>query len=239
MGSRASGGDILLHVAPIAHSVCLVYHTKPAVFKIPPNSEQQPEITAIDTDGRVHFKNGESRVVDDIILCTGYQFGFPFLTSDSGITVEAGKRVNHVYKHTFNIEHPSMVFVGLNYPVVPFPFLDVQARFAMSVLTGDTKLPPREEMLTDTKSDYVARSKEGIPHKHSHRLTDQFVFIRELVQIAGLKPHPLKYEKLNKIVFEARKYNLLNFRKYDYSVTERSDGEVVITKHLRAGETLV
>ena len=239
MGPRASGSDILLHVAPTAHSVCVVYHTKPAKFKLPPNAEQQPQIVRIDTDGTIHFENGESRIVDNIILCTGYEYSFPFLTNESGITVERGKRVNHVYKHMFNIEHPSMVFIGLNYPVVPFPFLDIQARFLLSVMTGQTKLPSQAKMLTDCKADYVTREREGIPHKHSHRLSNQFVFIRELIKMGGLEPHPPKYEELNDAVFECRKYDLLNYRKYDYSVSETSDGEVVISKHLRPGETLV
>ncbi|CAI8023408.1 Thiol-specific monooxygenase [Geodia barretti] len=85
VGPRASSSDILLHVAPLAHS--------------------------------------------------------------------AGKCVNHVYKHTFNIQHPSMVFVGLNYPVVPFSFLRVQVRFVLSVLTGHMQLLSQEDMLADCRAD--------------------------------------------------------------------------------------
>ena len=239
MGPRASGSDILLHVAPLAHSVVLVYHTTRALYKLPPNAEQQPSIVGIATDGTVHFENGESRIVDDIILCTGYEYHFPFLTSDSGITVEAGKRVNHVYKHTFNIQHPSMVFIGLNYPVVPFPFFDVHVRFVLSVLTGHTQLPSQEDMLADCRADYDRRLGQGIPFKHSHRLSNQFSFINELIEMAGLKPHPPKYEKLNKMTFESRKFDLLNFRKYEYRVSESSESDVEITRHLRSGGTLV
>ena len=216
-----------------------MYHTSPALYTLPPNAEQQPSIAGIDTDGTVHFVNGESRVVDDIILCTGYQYNFPFLSNDSGITVEAGKRVKHLYKHTFNIEHPSVVFVGLNYPVVPFPFFDVQVRFILSVLTGQTQLPSREDMLADCKADYTRRLQQGVPFKHTHRLANQFLFIDELIEIAGLEAHPPKYKKLNQITFESRKFDVLNFRKYEYRVSERNDGEVDITRHLHSGETLV
>ena len=57
--------------------------------------------------------------------------------------------------------------------------------------------------------------------------------------MAGLEPHPPKYEKLNQITFESRKFDVLNFRKYEYRVSERNDGEVDITRYLRSGETLV
>lgn len=229
----------MLHVSPVARSVCLVYNTTPAVYKLPPNAEQQPAITGIDTDGTIHFKNGDSRIVDDIILCTGYEYDFPFLGSGSGIAVEAGKCIKHIYKQTFNIQHPSMVFIGLNYPVVPFPFIDVQVRFVFSVLTGQTQLPSQEDMLANCKADYTRKLQEGIPFKHTHRLPNQFATIREYVQMAGLKPHPAKYEKLNKMSYEGRKYDFLNFRKYDYEVSENSEGVVVITKYLHNGETLV
>ena len=52
-------------------------------------------------------------------------------------------------------------------------------------------------------------------------------------------PHPPKYEKLNKMTFESRKFDLLNFRKYEYRVSESSESEVEITRHLPSGETLV
>ena len=235
VGTMPSGCDTLIQVSPVASSICLVYHNSPVQFKLPPNAEQQPQIVGIDTDGTVHFENGESRVVDEIILCTGYQYNYPFLSSDSGIEVEAGKCVKHLYKHMFNIEHPSMVFVGLNYPVCPFAFFDVQARFILSVLTGQTQLPSQEDMIAECLSEYARKSREGVPLKHNHRLVHQMPFIKELTEMAGLKPHPPKYEKLE-VLYEYKKYDLLNYRKYEYSFNENSKGEIEVTRQFHTAE---
>ena len=233
VGTMPSGCETLIQVSPVASSICLVYHTAPVQFKLPPNAEQQPQIVGIDTDGTVHFQNGQSRVVDEIILCTGYQYNYPFLSSDSGITVEAGKRVKHLYKHMFNIEHPSIALIGLNYPVCPFSFFDVQARFILSVLTGQTQLPSQEDMLKECLSMYAKQAQEGIPLKHTHRILAQMPFIKELTNMAGLEQHPPKYEK-REVLYEFRKYDLLNFRKYEYSFKENSEGEVIVTRELIA-----
>ena len=114
----------MLYAAPIAKEVYLVYHSTMVQYKLPCNVKLLPSITQIEADGIVHFKNGESHPVDELILCTGYQYSYPFLTNESGIQIEeGGKHVTPLYKHMFNISHPSMVFIGLNYPVLPFPFL--------------------------------------------------------------------------------------------------------------------
>lgn len=240
VGARASGTDIMVEVAAYAHSVCLVYRNKNRVeYKLPPNVEQLPSIVAVGSDGTICFENEESRVIDDIILCTGYQYSFPFLTNESGIRVESGKRVAPLYKHIFNILHPSMAFVGLNYPVVPFPSFNIQVQFIISVLVGKTQLPSQEEMMKDCEEDYSRQLEQGLPHHHAHKLKKMFSFLEELAQMAGLEPLAPKYGKLNATCMMQRKYNAINYKKYNYAVCENSNGEITITRSLCAGETLV
>lgn len=230
----------MLYAAPIAKEVYLVYHSTMVQYKLPCNVKLLPSITQIEADGIVHFKNGESHPVDELILCTGYQYSYPFLTNESGIQIEeGGKHVTPLYKHMFNISHPSMVFIGLNYPVLPFPFFDVQVRFIMSVLTGETQLPSPEDMEDERKTRFLNQLMQGSPLRYAHRLENIYIYLKELIQIARLEPFPPIYEAVHKDVREERKYNILNFRKYDYKVTENDAGEVTITKCLHSGETLI
>ena len=240
VGTRASGIDIMLYAAPIAKEVYLVYHSTMPQYRLPCNVKLVPSITHIEADGVVHFENGEFHLVDELILCTGYQYSYPFLTNDSGIQVkEGGKHVTPLYKHIFNISHPSMVFVGLNYPVLPFPFFDVQIRFIMSVLTGEIQLPSPEDMEHERETRLLNQIKQGSPLRYAHRLENFKVYLKELIQIAYLEPLSPICEAIDKDVREERKYNILNFRKYDYKVSESDPGKVTITKHLRSGETLI
>ena len=80
---------------------------------------------------------------------------------------------------------------------------------------------------------------QGSPLRYAHRLENIYIYLKELIQIARLEPFPPIYEAVHKDVREERKYNILNFRKYDYKVTENDAGEVTITKCLHSGETLI
>ena len=57
----------------------------------------------------------DNTTIDDansIVYATGYSNYFPFLDSESGITIEKN-HVKPLYRHMINIEYPSMFFIGL------------------------------------------------------------------------------------------------------------------------------
>jgi hypothetical protein len=239
VGSGNSGNDILGYLFPVAKAVYLVYHSKKVRYNIPPNAEQLPPIATIAPDGTVCFENGESRVVDSIILCTGYEFHFPFLSKETGIQVECGRRITPLYKHTFNIAHPSMALLGVNYSIVAFPFFHIQAQMIVSVLLGESKLPSKQAMERECMEQYIAHLEQGGALYHAHKVEPEFPLIREFVKVANLEPLSPVFEKMDKAVLDHRAIDLWNFRKYDYRVTEASDGTVTFSKHVRKGETLV
>lgn len=240
VGARASGTDIMVEIASYADSVFMVYRNENRVeYRLPPNVEQLPSIVAIDTNGTIHFENGVSRIVDDVILCTGYEYSYPFLTNESGIRVESGKRVAPLYKHIFNVLHPSMVFMGINYPLVPFPSFDVQVQLIISVLAGKIRLPSQDKMKKDCEENYSRQLEQGVPHRHTHRLIKPFSFVEELAQMAGIEPLAPKYKLLYHTCKMQRKYDALNYKKYNYTLSENSSGRITITRHLCAGETLI
>lgn len=62
-----------------AKSLTACYRTRPMSFHFPDNWETKPLLQRI--EGKTcYFKDGSSKEVDAIILCTGYQHHFPFLS---------------------------------------------------------------------------------------------------------------------------------------------------------------
>lgn len=51
-------------------------------------------------------------LADAIIFCTGYLLEFPFLDDRSGIVIE-GKKIRPLFQDSLNVEHPSMIIIGL------------------------------------------------------------------------------------------------------------------------------
>lgn len=76
-----------------------------------PRIAVKPPIRRIDPAARrVHFADGSNEEsVDHILFATGYDFSFPFL---SNLKIRE-RRVEGLYQHVFNIEDPTLGFVGM------------------------------------------------------------------------------------------------------------------------------
>lgn len=62
-------------------------------------------------------------------LFTGYSYSYPFLSVESGIHVD-DNFVQPLFKHIFNIEHPTMAFIGIPVTFVSyFHLFDIQVSF--------------------------------------------------------------------------------------------------------------
>lgn len=59
------------------------------------------------------------------LISIGYRYSFPFLSDDSGIHIE-DNFVQPLYKHIINIEHPTMVFIGLADLLGTFMIFDLE-----------------------------------------------------------------------------------------------------------------
>lgn len=78
----------------------------------------KPAISRLDPEtGKVHFTDGtQLDKVDHIIYGTGYTFSFPFLPEVQSRVKNAYRRLPGVYQHTWNIEDPTLTFVGMVCP---------------------------------------------------------------------------------------------------------------------------
>lgn len=55
----------------------------------------------------------------------GYNFTYPFLSVDTGITLEENT-VLPLYKQVFNIHHPTMIFIGVPFTTCTTRLYDLQ-----------------------------------------------------------------------------------------------------------------
>jgi hypothetical protein len=82
-----------------------------------PDIENRPHITSFDsTTDKITFADGltlKGEEVDIILFATGYDFSFPFLPDLKAVH----KRVPGLYQHIFNIENPTLAFVGMVCPL--------------------------------------------------------------------------------------------------------------------------
>lgn len=103
-------------------------HNKPLLpARIPENIQQKPGIRKV-TNRQVEFLDGSVENIDVLMMCTGYEYDYSFLSPECGIEVK-DKRVTPLYKHLIHTKHPNFGIIGVCKIIVPFPNFDVQARF--------------------------------------------------------------------------------------------------------------
>lgn len=97
------------------------------------NVTYKPEVKRFTKTG-AEFVDGTDESFTVIFYATGYNFDYPFLANDSGITVD-NNFVQPLYKHIINIEHPTLVFIGIASGLLPtFPTVELQVNFEFSIL---------------------------------------------------------------------------------------------------------
>ena len=189
VGNGYSGRDIMIDLADHAKTVYFCNRGEFLTCPLPSNVEQLPALLELTSKGTACFVNGEENHVDAVILATGYKYSFPYLRNDSGILIDSDKRIRPLYKHTFNIAHPSMAIIGMNTGVVPFLYFDLQVRWVMSVWSGEKLLPTKEEMIVSDEETYQQRLREGLPpHLAGHFLgagDTHWDFYREMADLGG------------------------------------------------------
>ncbi|KAL4285037.1 hypothetical protein GQ457_16G007370 [Hibiscus cannabinus] len=115
-------------------------------------------------DGKVEFEDGTIVHADVIIHYTRYKYHYPFLKSNGIVTV-GDNRVGPLYKHVFPPSlAPQLSFVGLNYKVVIFKVMELQAKWVAKVLSGTVELPSQEAMASSVEELQASYSQSHSLH---------------------------------------------------------------------------
>lgn len=235
IGSGPSAMDLVAAIAKSAKRVTSSQHKQPnetpeALAKrksiAPANVRLQENVKRL-TETGAEFIDGTHETFTTIIYGTGYNFSFPFLSVDTGITVD-DNFVQPLYKQIINIEHPTMAFIGIPFHLATTRGYDMQVRFALKFLSGMKMLPPKETMLMDMRANTHIHWNKGYRKHQTHFLgPEQKEYYRQLAEVGGIEPLP---DVLAAMHFDSRKTmneDPLNYRKYRYQILDNE----TFTKH--------
>ena len=152
VGNSASGVDIAKQIGAVAKHPVLnsTRSNSPLSFDATwkRNVQEIVEFLSPSCSNRaIRFKDGSVETeVDAILFCTGYYYSFPFLSSLQPKLIDTGERVQHLYRHLFYIEHPSLVLIGLPSKIIPFRTFEGQAAVIARVWADRLALPSKDQM---------------------------------------------------------------------------------------------
>ena len=133
-----------------AASVTTTYRSKPMGFKWPERFEERPLLQKL-TGKTAHFKDGSTKEIDAIILCTGYQHHFPFLAEELRLKTANRLWPLDLYRGVLWEGNPKLSFIGMQDQFYTFNMFDAQAWFVRDAILGRIKLPKLADMKKDSK----------------------------------------------------------------------------------------
>lgn len=194
-------------------SITVSYRTKPMGFKWPANWEERPLLQRVEGH-TAYFKDGSSKEIDAIILCTGYVHHFPFLGDDLRLKTNNRLWPLGLYKGVVWEKNPQMFYVGMQDQWYTFNMFDAQAWFVRDVMLGRIPLPDTAAMQADS-AEWRAREEA---------LADDYAAIRYQSEytagLAALTDYPpLNIEGMNEAFFQWKKHkkeDIMAFRNKSY-----------------------
>ncbi|WP_299969275.1 NAD(P)/FAD-dependent oxidoreductase [uncultured Roseobacter sp.] len=142
-----------------ANSITVSHRTAAMGYDWPDNWAEVPLLTHV--DGKTaHFKDGSSRDVDAVILCTGYQHHFPFMAEDLRLKTANRLATADLYKGVAWVHNPALFYLGMQDQWFTFNMFDAQAWWVRDAVMGKITMPSKAEMEADVV-DRIAREDAG------------------------------------------------------------------------------
>jgi trimethylamine monooxygenase len=138
-----------------AKSITVSHRTAPMGFKWPDNWEEVPLLIKV-VGNTAHFKDGTTRDVDAIILCTGYKHHFPFMADNLRLRTANRLATADLYKGVAWIKNPKVFYLGMQDQWFTFNMFDVQAWWARDVIMGRIDVPDAAAMRADIDARIAA-----------------------------------------------------------------------------------
>lgn len=133
-------------------SVTVAHRTAPMGYDWPDNWEEVPALVKVDGNTAT-FKDGKTKRVDAVILCTGYQHHFPFMPDDLRLKTANRLATADLYKGVVWVHNPRLFYLGMQDQWYTFNMFDAQAWWVRDVVMGRIALPDdKRAMLDDVKA---------------------------------------------------------------------------------------
>ncbi|XP_016144476.1 dimethylaniline monooxygenase [N-oxide-forming] 5-like isoform X1 [Sinocyclocheilus grahami] len=148
-----------------------------------PNVQKFQGSTVVFDDGTVEEK------IDAVILCTGYDYRFPFLPTSLSSGSDGDLKL---YRRIFppSLERPTLAILGLIQTKGPImPAAELQARWATRVIAGLNHLPPAEKMDKTIEKHVQANLKSYPWPKVAALQVDHIPYLDAIAKEVGVCPN--------------------------------------------------
>ena len=160
-------------------SVTVSHRTAPTGYDWPENWQEVPALVRV--DGKTaNFKDGTSKNVDAIIMCTGYKYYFPFLPDDLRLKTANRLAPTDLYKGIVWNRNPKLFYLGMQNQFYTFTMFDAQAWYVRDIIMGRIALPAPEVMAKDvvdrqTAEDALETEDALEDHKAGARYQGEYI----------------------------------------------------------------
>ena len=196
-----------------AKSVTASYRSKPMGFHWPEGFEERPLLQKL--EGKTaHFKDGTTKEVDALILCTGYQHYFPFLSEELRLKTANRLWPLDLYKGVVWEKNPKLFYLGMQDQFYTFNMFDAQAWYVRDVILGRIKLPKLEAM---TKNSKAWLKRELKLENDEQMIQFQGDYVKELIEATDYPQ--LDTEAINKTLLQwedDKHHDIMGYRNKAY-----------------------
>ena len=196
-----------------AKSITVSHRTAAMGYDWPDNWSEVPLLIKVEGN-TCTFKDGTTKDVDAIILCTGYRHHFPFMAEDLKLHTANRLATADLYKGVAFIHNPALFYIGMQDQWFTFNMFDAQAWWARDVIMGRIALPDKAAMQADV-DDRVAR--EDANEDDYACIRYQGDYVKEL--IAETDYPSFDVDGANEAFFQWKKHkkkNIMTFRDNSY-----------------------
>lgn len=192
IGAGPSGLEIALEVGEFVEKLHWSHHTiktygRKINVRMSNRVIEKPDVERF-TENEVVFIDGSREKITTIIYATGYDFTFPFLSVDCGVSVQ-DKHIEPLYHHIININRPTMAFIQLTFFGLTLPLADLQVRFVLKFWKREKMLPSKDQMLADERADIEQRISKNIDRRKFHFLGPAHKeYYKNLARLADVEP---------------------------------------------------
>ena len=194
-------------------SVTVAHRTAPMGYDWPDNWQEVPALVKVDGN-TAHFKDGTSKDVDAVILCTGYKHHFPFMPNNLRLVCPNVLATPMLYKGVAFIDNPKIFYLGMQDQWYTFNMFDAQAWWARDVMMGRIEIPDRATMQADIDARIAA---EGELADDYACIDYQGAYTEELMNLTDYPNFDIT--KSNEAFYQWKKHkkkNIMTFRDNGY-----------------------
>lgn len=194
-------------------SVTVSHRTAPMGYDWPDTWKEVPLLERVDKQ-TAYFKDGSSKRVDAILLCTGYLHHFPFM--EDRLTLRTTNRLAtaDLYKGVVWVGNPKLFYLGMQDQWYTFNMFDAQAWYARDIMLGRISVPSKEARAADVAAR--VENEDAIEDDYG-AIRYQGDYVRELM--AETDYPEFDVELSNEAFFQWKKHkkqNIMSFRDNGY-----------------------